>query len=153
MPSFQHFQNQAEQKSNKSKFTNEGFSLSGLLQYAESAQKQSFESLCRLKPLVKTYKDKVEETSQAIIQAESSFQEEAEIPGTYTAALTLVKESFAKHLGALEVLMSVLTQKHEPDSEKAIADLKGSGVQLENALNGLRIPEQIETADPSPSPK
>ena len=141
MPSFQHLQNQAEQNSNKPKFSNEGLSLSGLLQYAESAQKQSFESLCRLQPLVKTYRDKVEETSQAIIQAESSFDGEAEIPDAYTAALTLVKDSFAEHLGSLEVLMNVLTKKQELDTEKLISDVKKSGEQLGSSLEGLTIPE------------
>jgi hypothetical protein len=141
MPSFQHFQNQAEQQSRKSKFPSEALSLSGLLQYVESAKKQSFEALCRLQPLVKTYRDKIEETSQAMIQAESSLDAETEIPVAYTAALTLVKESFQVHLGSLEEWMSVLTQKRESHSEEAMAKVKQSGEQLETSLKGLTVPE------------
>ena len=66
MSSFQHFQNQAEQKSKRPKFHNEALSLSGLFQYAESAEKQSFQALCRLQPLVKAYRDKIAETSRAM---------------------------------------------------------------------------------------
>jgi hypothetical protein len=141
MASFQHFQNQAEQKSRKPKFSVEALNLSGLLQYAESAKKQSFEALCRLQPLVKTYRDKIEETSQAMIQAESSLDGETEIPAAYTAALTLVKESFAVHLSSLEEWMSVLAQKRETQSEKAMAKVQQSGEQLEISLRGLSIPK------------
>jgi hypothetical protein len=141
MSNFQHFQNQAEQKSNKPKFSTEALSLSGLLQYAESAKKQSFEAVCRLQPLVKTYREKIEKTSQAMIQAESSLEGETEIPAAYAAALTRVKESFAVHLGSLEEWMSVLTEKRESHSEKAMAKVKQSGEQLETSLKGLSVPE------------
>ena len=142
MPSFQSFQNQAEQKSNKPKFSAGAFSLSGLMDYAESAKKQNFEAVCRLQPLVKTYRSKVEETSVAMAQAESSFEGEGDIPEAYTSALGSIKESFAAHLGALEEWMNVLTQKRESDSEAAIAKVKQSGQELETSLLGLSIPEQ-----------
>jgi len=140
MPSFQHFQNQAEQKSKKPKFANEGLSLSELLQYAESAKKQSFEALCRLQPLVKTYRDKIQETSSAMRQVESSLDGEAEIPAAYAEALSLAKESFAAHLGALEEWMGVLTQKKESHSEPVMTKVKQSGKRLESSLKGLSIP-------------
>jgi hypothetical protein len=137
MPSFQHFQNQAAQKSPTSKFSNEVLSLSVVLQYAETAKKQSFEAVCRIQPLVKTYRDKVEETSQAMIHASSKLGEEVEIPAAYSAALALVKESFAVHLGALEEWMSALAQKNESHSEKAMANTRHSGEQLESVLHRL----------------
>lgn len=140
MPSFQHFQNQAEQKSRKPKFATEALSLSGLLQYAESAKKQSFDALCRLQPLVKTYHDKIEETFQAMGQAESTFEPEAELPGDYATALASVKASFEEHLRALAQWMNVLSQKKESQSEKAMTDVKQSGQQLETSLKGLSIP-------------
>ena len=122
-------------------FSNEALSLSGLLQYAESAQKQSFQAICRLQPLVKTYRDKIEETSKAMIQAESSLGGEGDVPPDYAAALSLVKESFTAHLGALGEWMTVLTQKQEANSEKAIVKVKQSGAQLEASLKGLTVPE------------
>lgn len=140
MPSFQHLQNQAEQKSNKSKFSNEAFSLSGLMQYAESAKKQSFDALCHLQPLVKTYRDKIAETSQAMMQTESTLGDEAEIPEAYVEALTQVKESFKAHLGALDGWMSVLSQKKESDSDQAIAKVRQSGDRLAASLEGLTVP-------------
>jgi hypothetical protein len=137
MPSFQHFQNQAAQKSPTSKFPNEVLSLSVVLQYAETAKKQSFEALCRIQPLVKTYRDKVDQTSQAMIQASSKLGEEVEVPAAYTAALSLVKESFAVHLAALEEWMSAFAQKNESHSEKAMATVQKSGEQLGSALDRL----------------
>ena len=141
MPSFQHFQHQADQKSAKSKFPNEVLSLSVVLQYAETARKQSVEALCRVQPLVKTYRDKVQETSQALVQAGSKLEEEVEIPATYTATLTLVKESFAAHLGALEEWMSAFAQKDESLSGKAMSSVQQSGEQLASALNRLSARE------------
>ena len=142
MTSFHHFhQNQAQQKANKSKFATDSFSLSGLLQYAETAKKSSFEALCHLQPLVKTYRDKVMATSQAMIQAESSLGGDAEIPADYAAALNLVKESFKTHLDSLEEWMTALTQKNEPHSDKAIGSVQQSGKQLEKALEGLKVPQ------------
>lgn len=138
MHGFQHFQNPAE-KSQKSKYPNEVFSLSVVMQYAETARKQSFEALCRIQPLVKTYRDKVDETLQAMTKAGSALQEEVEVPDAYAAALALVKESFAVHLRALEDWMSAFAQKNESDSEKAMATVKQSGEQLESALNGLTV--------------
>lgn len=138
MPSFSHhFQFQAEQ--NKPKFPNETLNLSLILQYAETARKQSLEALCRLHPLVKTYRDKVAETSKAMLDAESSLGAETEVPPTYTAALTLVKEGFAGHLLALDEWLSALTQKDDARAEKAMASTKQSGGQLEAALNGLSM--------------
>lgn len=141
MPSFQHFQRQAEQKSNKAKFPNEALSLSGLMQYADSAKKQSFESLCRVHALVKTYRDKIQETSQAMIQTESSLGDGGEVPAPYAAAFALVKESFALHLAALDEWCAVLSQKRESESEAAIKKVKQSGEQLEASLMGLSIPK------------
>lgn len=141
MPSFQHFQNQAEQKSQKAKFANESLSLSTILEYAESAKKQNFEAVCRLQPLVKTYRDKIGDTLQAITQAESSLGQETEIPPAYAAALTLVKESFAVHIQALEAWLKSLTQKTEPQAHKAVLEVKQSGEQLESALQGLSLKE------------
>lgn len=139
MPSFQHFQNFADQKSQKSKFPNEVLSLSVVLQYAGTAKGQSFEALCRIHPLVKTYRDKVEETLQAMIQAGSALGEETEIPEAYSAAFALVKESFAVHLGALDGWMSALIQKNESHSDKSMASVKQSGEQLESALHRLSV--------------
>lgn len=141
MSSFQHFQNQAEQKSNKPKFANTSLSLSVLLQYAESAQKQNFEALCRLQPLVKTHRDKVEETSQAMVQTESSLEGGEELPVAYTTALALVKDSFADYLGSLDEWMSVLVEKKESLSEKVLRQVKQSAEQLETSLKGLTVPE------------
>lgn len=141
MPSFQHFQNQAEQKSQKAKFANESLSLSTILEYAESAKKQNFEAVCRLQPLVKTYRDKIGDTLQAITQAESSLGQETEIPPAYAAALTLVKESFAVHIQALEEWLKSLTQKTEPQADRAVVEVKQSGEQLESALQGLSMKE------------
>ena len=109
------------------------------MQFAETAKKQSFQALCGLQPLVKTYRDKIEETSQAMIQTESSLDED-EVPEAYAAALALVKESFADHLGALEELMAALTQKNESRAEAAMSKVKQSGDQLGNTLEGLSIP-------------
>ena len=138
MHGFQHFQNSTE-KSQKSKYPNEVFSLSVVMQYAETARMQSFEALCRIQPLVKTYRDKVQEASQAMSKASLTLQEEVEIPDAYAAALSQVKESFTVHLKALEELMSAFSTKNESDSEKAMASVKQSGAQLESALNGLTV--------------
>lgn len=138
MHGFQHFQNPAE-KSQKSKYPNEVFSLSVVMQYAETARKQSFDALCRIQPLVKTYRDKVQETSEAMSKAGSTLQEEVEVPDAYAAALSLVKESFTIHLRALEEWMNAFAQKNESDSEKAMASVKLSGAQLESALSGLTV--------------
>lgn len=139
MSSFQHFQNQADPKSQKPKFSNDGLSLSVILQFAESAKKQNFEALCRVQPLVKTYRDKVEEVSREMSKAESSLAEETEVPPTYTAAYAVVNESFAVHIGALDELASGLTNKDEPQSEQAMAKVKQSGAQLEAALSNLSV--------------
>ena len=138
MASFSHHF-QAQQQSNKPKFATETLSLSVILQYAENAKKQSFEALCRLQPLVKSYRDKIAETSQAMLSAESSLGSEAEIPVEYAAALLLVKEGFATHLQALDEWMGALAQKDDPLSGKAIERAKQSGAQLESALSGLTI--------------
>ncbi len=138
MASFSHHF-QAQQQSNKPKFATETLSLSVILQYAENAKKQSFEALCRLQPLVKSYRDKIAETSQAMLSAESSLGSEAEIPVEYAAALLLVKEGFATHLQALDEWMGALAQKDDPLSGKAIERTKQSGAQLESALSGLTI--------------
>ena len=138
MASFSHHF-QAQQQSNRPKFATETLSLSVLLQYAENAKRQSFEALCRLQPLVKSYRDKIAETSQAMLSAESSLGSEAEIPVEYAAALLLVKEGFATHLQALDEWMGALAQKDDPLSGKAIERTKQSGAQLESALSGLTI--------------
>lgn len=75
------------------------------------------------------------------METESSLGEETEIPPTYVAALSQVKEGFKTHLGALDGWLGVLTQKREADSEKAIAGVKQTGEQLQAALNGLSIPK------------
>lgn len=142
MSSFQHFQNQAEQKSKRPKFHNEALSLSGLFQYAESAEKQSFQALCRLQPLVKAYRDKIAETSRAMSQAGDSLEGEAKIPEAYTASLAIVKQGFSAHLEALEGWMRVLADKRESDSKQAMADVKQSGKQLEASLEALSVPEK-----------
>lgn len=129
MASFQYFQNQSAQS--------QSLSLSVILQYAENARKQSFEALCRMSPLVKSYRDKVEETMRAMVQADSTLAEEAEIPPVYTAAFTLVKESFKAHLGALDESLGVFAQGDESQSDKVMADVRQSGQQLESALNNL----------------
>lgn len=141
MPSFQHFQNQAEQKSGKPKYSNDTLTLSVILQYAESAKKKSFEALCGVRPLVKAYRDKIQETSQAMAQAESTFEDETEIPEAYAAALALVKESFALHLKALDELMSGLAEKSEAQAAGAVAKVKQSGQQLETSLKQLSVPK------------
>ena len=133
MPSFQHFQSQA----NKSKSPSQDLSLSGVLEYAESARKMNFEALCRVQPLVKTYRDKIRQTSKAMIDAEAALEGEAEIPAGYAAGLSAVKEGFTAHLGSLDEWMNVLAQKREADSERAIAQVRQSGQQLEMSLQGL----------------
>ena len=140
MPSFQHFQNQAEQKANKPKFANEALSLSGLMQFADSAKKQSFEAVCRVLPLVKTYRQKIDETAQAIAQTESSLGDQADIPPDYSSALNQVKEGFSTHLGALDDWMDVLNQKDESRAESAKAKVKQSGERLQASLQGLTVP-------------
>ena len=141
MPSFQHFQQQAGQKSAKPKFSNDTLNLSMILQYAESAKKQSFEALCRVQPLVKSYRDKIDETSKAMIAAESSLGGEADIPPDYAAAFSLVKEGFSGHLTALDAWMGVLMQKNESKAEDALVKVKQSGEQLEASLKGLEVPK------------
>ncbi len=141
MQSFHNFQNPSGQTSPTPKLPNETLSLSVVLEYAETAKKQSFEALCRVQPLVKTYRDKVEQTSQSMLQASSKLGEELEIPAAYTAALTLVKESFAEHLAALEEWTNAFAQKNESHSEKAMTTVQKSGEQLEVALNRLSARE------------
>lgn len=140
MTSFQqHFQSQSDQSSQRPKYSNDVLSLSVVLQFAESAQKQSFEALYRVQPLVKSYRDKVEEVSLAMAQAESSLSKETEVPATYTAAYALVNESFAVHLGALDEWTSTLINKDAPGSEQAMTKVKQSGEQLEAALSKLSV--------------
>lgn len=141
MPSFQHFQNQAEQKPSQSRVPSGTFSLSGLLEFTDSAKKQSFAALCNLTPLVKSYRDKIEEVSQAMIQTESSLGAEAEVPAGYGEALELVKESFRAHLASLDEWMSVLKDKRESQSDQAIKAVKQSGERLQGSLQGLTVPE------------
>lgn len=138
MPSFSHhFQNPVDQKANRPKFGTETLSLSMLLQYAENAKKQSFEALCHLQPLVKSYRDKVAETSQAMIEAESSLGNEAEIPETYSSALSLVKQGFSQHIEALDMWMGALARKDSSRADQAAAETKQTGGQLETALQAL----------------
>jgi hypothetical protein len=137
MPSFQYFQNQPDQKSQKSKFPNDSLSLSVVLQYAETARKQSFEAFCRTQPLVKTYREKVAETLQAMVQAGSKLGETVEIPAAYAAAFSLVKESFEAHLAALDDWISAVGQNNESQADTAMASARQSGHQLESALEGL----------------
>lgn len=140
MTSFQqHFQNPADQSSQKPKYSNDVLSLSVVLQFAESAQKQSFEALCRVQPLVKSYRDKVEEVSQAMSQAESTLSKETEVPESYSAAYALVNESFAVHIGALDEWASSLANKDATSSEQAMTKVKSSGEQLEAALSKLSV--------------
>ena len=141
VPSFQHLHNQAGQKSGKPNSSVEALNLSLLMQYADSAEKQSFEALCRIQPLVKAYRAKIEETSQAMGRAESSFAEQAEIPEAYAAALSLVKESFAVHIGSLDEWMTVLAEKKESDSSKAKSKVKQTGDQLATTLERLSVPK------------
>lgn len=141
MPSFQHFQQHAGQKSAKPKFSNDTLNLSMILQYAESAKKQSFQALCRVQPLVKSYRDKIDETSKAMMAAESSLGGEADIPPDYAAALGQVKEGFAEHLAALDAWMGVLTLKNESKAEGALVKVKQSGERLESSLKGLEVPK------------
>jgi hypothetical protein len=135
-----HFQNLAEQ-SNKPKFPTETLSLSGLMQFVESAKKQSFEALCRLQPLVKTYRDKVMETSQAMRQVEASLGEGGEVPASYAASLAAVKDGFDQHLGALEQWTSAMGAKDEAGCDSAIAYTRQTGAQLEAALQLLSLRE------------
>lgn len=141
MPSFQHFQGQADHRSSPAKLANEGLSLSVVLRFAETAKKQSFESFCRIQPLVKSYRDKVDETSKAIAQAGSQLEGEVEVPAGYAAHLALVQESFAQHLGALDGWMRALTEKDEPQSAQAMLQAQQSGQQLEAALQRLSAKE------------
>ena len=140
MASFHHFQNQGGRTPQKSAIPNQDLTLSGVMQYTESARKLNFEAVCRLQPLVKTYRDKVQKTSQAMLQAESALEGEAEIPASYAAGLTQVKEGFTVHLGALDEWMTALGQKSEADADKALAKVQQSGKQLEESLQGLSVP-------------
>ncbi len=139
MASFQHFHSQPGQNAQKPKFSNDGLSLSVILQFAETAKKQNFEALCRVQPLVKTYRDKVEEVSSEMSKAESSLAEDTEVPPTYAAAYAVVNESFAVHIGALDEWTSGLTNKDESQSEQAMIKVKQSGGQLEAALSNLSV--------------
>lgn len=139
MASFQHFHSQPGQNAQKPKFSNDGLSLSVILQFAETAKKQNFEALCRVQPLVKTYRDKVEEVSREMSKAESSLAEETEVPPTYAAAYAVVNESFAVHIGALDEWTSGLINKDESQSEQAMIKVKQSGGQLEAALSNLSV--------------
>ena len=139
MASFQHFQNQSG-RTQKSAMPNQDLSLSSVMQYAESARKLNFEAVCRLQPLVKSYRDKVQATSKAMLEAETVLEGEAEIPAGYASSLSLVIEGFAAHLGSLDEWMSALSQKREADAEKAMAQVQQSGRQLENSLRGLSVP-------------
>ena len=139
MASFQHFHSQAGQNAQKPKFSNDGLSLSVILQFAETAKKQNFDALCRVQPLIKTYRDKVQEVSRSMAQAESSLSQETEVPATYAAAYAVVSESFTLHLGALDEWTNGLTNKDEPQSEQAMAKVKQSGEQLGAALSNLSV--------------
>ena len=119
---------------------NQDLSLSGVMQFAESARKLNFEAVCRVQPLVKTYRDKIQATSKAILEAESALEGEAEIPAGYAASLSLVKEGFKAHLGSLDEWMSALGQKREADADKAMVRVQQSGRQLEDSLQGLSAP-------------
>ena len=110
------------------------------MQFAESARKLNFEAVCRVQPLVKTYRDKIQATSKAILEAESALEGEAEIPAGYAASLSLVKEGFKAHLGSLDEWMSALGQKREADADKAMVRVQQSGRQLEDSLQGLSAP-------------
>ncbi len=137
MASFQQFQHQAQLQSQKSTMPNDSLSLSVVLGYAETARKQSFEAFCRTHPLVKTYRDKVQQTSQAMSEAGSKLGEEVELPTAYSAALTAVKDSFALHLRALDDWLGAFAQKDEPSSLTAMASVKQSGEQLQAGLGQL----------------
>lgn len=138
MASFSHhFQNPTEQKTNRPVFASETLSLSTLLQYAENAKKQNFEALCRLQPLVKSYRDKLAETSQAMVEAESALGNETQIPATYGSALSLVKQGFSQHLEALDMWMGALARKESSQTEQAMAEAKQTGAELESALQAL----------------
>ena len=91
MPSFQHFQNQSGRTPQKPTMANQDLSLSGVMQFAESARKLNFEAVCRVQPLVKSYRDKVQATSKAMLEAESALEGEAEIPASCAASLSLIK--------------------------------------------------------------
>lgn len=139
MPSFQHFQRQAEQSPQRQKYSNDVLSLSVILQYAESAKKQNFDALCRVQPLVKSYRDKVDGVSKAMRQAESSLVGETDVPPSYTAAYALVEESFSTHIAALDEWASSLTNKNAPQSEQAMIKVQQSGERLETALQNLTV--------------
>ena len=119
---------------------NQDLSLSGVMQFAESARKLNFEAVCRVQPLVKSYRDKVQATSKAMLDAESALQGEAEIPASYAASLNQIKEGFTAHLGSLDEWMNALGQKREADADKAMARVQQSGRQLEDSLQGLSTP-------------
>lgn len=140
MPSFQHFQNQSGRTPQKPTMANPDLSLSGVMQFAESARKLNFEAVCRVQPLVKSYRDKVQATSKAMLEAESALEGEAEIPASYAASLSLIKEGFSTHLGSLDEWMNALGQKREADADKAMAKVQESGRQLEDSLKGLSAP-------------
>lgn len=116
---------------------NDSLSLSVVLQYAETAKKQSFEAFCRTSPLVKTYRDKVQQTAKAMDEAGAKLGEEAEIPAAYSAALSGVKEGFALHLRALDGLLEAFAQKDEAGAGTALASVKQSGEGLQSVLNQL----------------
>lgn len=137
MASFQQFQHQAQLQSQKSTIPNDSLSLSVVLQYAETARKQNFEAFCRIQPLVKTYRDKVQQTSRAMTEAGARLGEEAEVPPAYTAALGQVRDSFEHHLRALDDWMDGFAQKDEPRSVAAMASVKQSGEQLQTRLSQL----------------
>lgn len=140
MPSFQHFQNQSGRTPQKPAMANQDLSLSGVMQFAESARKLNFEALCRVQPLVKSYRDKVQATSKAMLEAETALEGEADIPASYTASLSLIREGFTAHLGSLDEWMNALGQKREADADKAMAKVQQSGRQLEDSLQGLSAP-------------
>lgn len=138
MPSFQNFfPNQPGAKSQKPSFPNESLSLSVVLQYAETAKKQSLEAFCRTQPLVKAYREKVEGTLEAIVQTGSKLEEESEVPAAYAAGLSKVKETFKVHLAALDEWIRAFSQKNASQAEKAMAETQQSGRQLEAALQSL----------------
>lgn len=142
MPNFSHhFQNQAKSEVSSSSLAPDALSLSTVLQYAESAQKQSFEALCRMQPLIKTYRDKVIQTSQAMSEASTSLGVETKVPPAFIAALALVQEGFSGHIEALDEWMRSLTQKGDARVEPLMAKVKDSGARLEQALQGFAMRE------------
>ena len=138
MPSFQHFQNQSGRTPQKPAMANQDLSLSGVMQFAESARKLNFEALCRVQPLVKSYRDKVQATSKAMLEAETALEGEADIPASYTASLSLIREGFTAHLGSLDEWMNALGQKREADADKAMAKVQQSGRQARSPADNLR---------------